>query len=469
MRSEIRFLAAVAVFVAGYGSALAQSTGTSAQQTATPPIPVTTPDVKTPAPLVLPSPAAVVAGSQPLTVDEAVAIALAKQPLVGIARANLTSAAGRVQQAASGLYPQLGASAGFNDQRVLAGSAGGNSGASSGNSGLNRFTASVNVQQLLFDFGRTRDQVRQQNALERATSHTLDRTQETVALQVKLAFYDLAQNLDNVAFSEANFSNRQKELDQAHARVASGLGAPSDEVQAKTNLADSSISLSSARDSALASQVSLAQLLGIDPRTPITPATGQDSPAANEVDLQALVATALDRRPDILSAREQVTAAHYALTSAQKGNLPRIGAAAAVNGRGPNDPFPTQTLTYGINVTWTFDDGGLTAGKVREARGNEEAARQNLIQVSNQAVADVSLAFVDLQSAQQRRDAAEVEVANATELVRISEGRYSGGIGQFLDVTNAQNSLFGAQRNLTQAQEDVRRARARLVSDVGGL
>src|SRR6185436_3292430 len=111
----------------------------------------------------------------------------------------------------------------------------------SGGSSNNQFTTSVSVDQLLFDFGRTRDSVRQQQSLERAS------------------LYNLAEDLANVTIGEGNVANRQRQLDQAQARLNSGLGAPADVVQAKTNLADAAISLSSARNTALTSQITLAQ------------------------------------------------------------------------------------------------------------------------------------------------------------------------------------------------------------------
>ena len=45
----------------------------------------------------------------------------------------------------------------------------------------------------------------------------------------------------------------------------------------KTNLASAVIALTKARDAALNAQVTLAQLLGIDPRTPVTPATSGET------------------------------------------------------------------------------------------------------------------------------------------------------------------------------------------------
>jgi len=438
----------------------AQSGGTQGgTQGGTPPPKVTTPDVKIPGPLTLIGPSQAEIGAQPLSITEAVNIALRKQPLVNIAKANIISAQGRVEQAASGLYPQFTANAAYQNQ------------ASIRNSGpvLDPFTASVTVSQLLFDFGRTRDQVRQQNALERSIRWDLTRTQQTTALQVKSAFYNLVQDLANVTISEDDVANRQHELDEANARMNNGLGAPVDVLQAKTNLASGAVSLSAARDTALNAQVLLAQLLGINPRTPIVPASAKEVPLDMESDIEKLMTAAMTDRPDIKSAKEQVTAASFAVSQARKGDLPRVDAVGGVNGKGPNDPFATQAAAYGLVVSWTFGNGGLTAGQVKEAIGNEDAARQTLIQVSNQAIADVGQAFVDLQSALQRLDLAQVGVANAQELVRVDEGRYEGGIGQFLDVTTAQSSLFTAKLSLTQAQGDVERARAKLRTAIGLL
>jgi outer membrane protein TolC len=282
------------------------------------------------------------------------------------------------------------------------------------------------------------------------------------ALQVRSAFYDLLQNLANVTTSEQDVATRQRELDQANARMNNGLGAPADVLQAKTNLADSAVALSTARSAALDAQVALAQLMGINPRTPIVPASASELLLRDEASIEQLVTDAMNDRPDIKAAKEQVNAAVFSVAAARKGNLPRVDVAGALTGKGPNDPFTTEAAAYGVTVTWLFGDGGSTAGLVKEAKGNEEAARQTLISVTNQAIADVSQAFVDLQSAIQRFDLAQVGEANATELVRVDEGRYAGGIGQFLDVTTAQTALVAARRNVAQAQGDVQRARARL-------
>lgn len=427
----------------------------------TPPIQPQTPSIKVPPRVTLPS-ETVEAGKKPLSVEEAVAIALKNQPTIGIARGNLTSAQGRTQQARSDLLPQFSLSGGFSRSSRVFGNAGSN-----GN-GSNQFTSSVDVDQLLFDFGRARDTVRQQSALERAQQLDLLGTQQNVVFLVKQAFYDFEQNHEFTAIADANVTTRQHQLDVAQGRLDTGLGAPADAVQAKTNLADAVISLESARQTESASKVFLAQQMGINPLTPLEPTLGNaESPLDNEDDLQKLVEYALANRPDVKSDAERVNAAKFAVSAASKGDLPRVSANAGVGSRGANNPLDSGTGTFGLVVTWNFADGGFTAGAVKTARGAEEVARNQLIATSQAAVTEVSQTWLALKTAQQQIDTASDQVANATEFVRIAEGRYAGGLGDFLDVVSAQSSLVAAQRNLTAARLDVQRARAQLRVAIG--
>jgi outer membrane protein len=74
---------------------------------------------------------------------------------------------------------------------------------------------------------------------------------------------------------------------------------------------------------------------------------------------------------------------------------------------------------------------------------------------------------VVLDTALRRLTTAQAQVQIARELLRVSEGRYQGGIGQFLEVTDAQNLLFSAERTLAQTESNVRVATARLQRAVG--
>jgi outer membrane protein TolC len=355
--------------------------------------------------------------------------------------------------------PQFSANGSYTRTQTFRGA-----GASQSASG-NDFDGSISVAQLLFDFNRTRDQVRQQEALERASTHDLTTTEQIIAFQVRLAHESLLEARDLLAVAEENVRNRQRQLDLAQARLNVGLGAPGDVVRAKTTLADAVTSLTAARNAVEDSQAVLSEAMGIDPRTPLNPSRSEVPEP--DSDLNKLIDIALAQRPELKSAQEQIRAARLGQAVADKTNAPSIDLNAQVGTRGDNQPFDSQAGSLRVSVSWPFGDSGLTAGRQREARANVTAAEARLQDTQNNVKAEVKSAYVDLAYARQRVTTAEEQLANALELVRISEGRYQGGIGTFLEVTDAQSSLFAASRNLASARADVEEAKASLIRAIG--
>ncbi|MCO5296324.1 MAG: TolC family protein [Fimbriimonadaceae bacterium] len=421
----------------------------------TPPIKPQTPDVVVPPALVLPMQPGGVAKT--LGVDEAVALALRQLPALISARAGVEGASGRAAQAGSGLNPSFSVSGSANRTDQLRG-AGGDQG---------NLAASVTLQQLLYDFERTRSLAAQGRSDLEASKKGLAALEQGVTLLVRTAYYGWTQNLALVGVSERNVANRKRQLDLAEARLDSGLGAPGDFLRAKTNYADSVLALENARQTALTSQIDLADLLGEDPRTALTPDESALALPAPEVDLNALVARALQNRPEVLQAEARLRSAQYGVTAAKSVNAPRLSAVGTVSGRGETDLGQSQTGTWGLALTWNPFDGGFARGREREARAQLDAVAADLVQVRHDVVGDVSAAFVVLDTALRRLTTAQAQVQMARELLRVSEGRYQGGIGQFLEVTDAQNLLFSAERTLAQTESDVRIAQARLDRAVG--
>jgi outer membrane protein len=395
-----------------------------------------------------------------LSVTEAVQIALERQRQIAIANANFGAAKGRTQQAGAGLNPTLAATTGYSSSNDIRGTS---SSSSSSNSGFN---SALTVNQLVFDFNQRRDQVRQAQALERVQLGNLTTTQFDLVLRVKQSFYAVSQSDRLVAVAESNVQSRTVQKAFAKARVEAGFGAPPDVVRAQTDEDQAILELVQARANATLSRVSLAQALGVDPRTPLqlTPSTEPDVP---ETDVSPLVEVALKQRPELLAAKESLRAAGFGVSVATKSNQPAIFANAGVTSRGESDPTGTVRGTFGLTLSWNLLDGGLQRGRVREARANEVAAKANYeLQVQN-VIADVATAFTNLRIAEQRVSLTRSQVTNALEGVRLATGRYRGGVGTFLEVTDAQAALVLAQTNQVNAETALQSQRAALQRAIG--
>lgn len=452
-----------------------------------------------PPPVVLPPPSFVPPDvpNRPLDAAEAARLALAHQASVGVARGVVTSARGRTMQAHSLLYPTVTVSGSYTDQwsgsstgssagvaigsslpggsasvfgtaTSLSGGAtsGASSSLSSGSVGVTGFVISATLRQLLYDFNHTRDLVKQARESERAAQAGLTKTQQDLVLQVKQAFYTYVQNLRTVTVNESNVKNQQDHLALAEARFRAGVGLPADVVRSQTAVSDAIFNLTLARNNAAVARVTLAQLMGIDPRTPIQPADSHET-GPSTANLDNLYNTALAIRPDVLQARANVAATRYGERAARSGNAPTVSGNINYSARGPDFYPRVSTVTAGVSVNWTPWDSGLTAGRVLEARGNLESAQAQLELVRETVLSDVSQSYLNQATAQQRVVSARSEVANAEESVRLAEGRYKAGLGQLLDVLDAQTALLTAQTNLVNAQAALDQANASLLHAVG--
>lgn len=401
--------------------------------------------------------------NRPLTADEAAAIALYHQPSVAVAKSGAEAAQGRNQQVKAGLLPSLNVGAGYSNLAISPSTGLSGSGGSSTSSG---YQTSANIQQLLFDFNHTRDLVSQAEALKKAADANTTKVQSDVILQVKQAFYTYAQNQRLAIVNEANLRNQQNHLASAQARLDAGLGLPADVVRAETAIANAVLNLTLARNSASVSAIQLAQLMGIDPRTPIETADSGES-AVQFNNLNELVDLAIKQRPEITQIQAVMQAASLGIKSAKSDNEPSIGATVSWLQRGSTFPPDRDSLTYGISMQWTPFDAGLTKGRVKEAKANLKSQQAQYESQVQDIISEVSQAYLNMITAEQRIKTSEAEVANAEEALRLTDGRYASGLGAFLDVLDAQTSLLTATTNRVNAQSALDQARSAMAHAIG--
>ena len=437
------------------------------------------------------------APNRPLTADEAARIALRLQPNIAIAQAALRIQRGRTTQVRAALHPIVTISTGYNYLVSLssagssgtpgggsssstaggAGSAGGGSTASSPSSTTRTttvggatagFLATGTLRQLIFDFNHIRNLVRQNATFETAASANISRVQHDTVFQVKQTFYQYVLDYRLVQVDEQEVANRQSQLDLATARYNTGVGLLSDLVTAQTAKAEAITNLALARQTSELTRINLALLMGIDARTPFVPAdTGEPAPASTEVN--ALTERALRQRPEILQAQATLHAYQYGVRAARTSNAPVITGNLEIAAAG--DQFLPQNsgAVLGIGLLWTPIDGGLSRGLQEEQRANVQGAQAQLNANRLTVISDVSGAYVGLTTAGQRVVLAQADVANAAQSVRIATGRYATGIGQFIDIINAQAFLLTARINLVAAEENVQQSRANLQHATGDV
>lgn len=206
------------------------------------------------------------------------------------------------------------------------------------------------------------------------------------------------------------------------------------------------------------------------------PADFQATPGTASVTLPDLPAgtpsDVLVRRPDVRQAEQQLIAANANIGAARAAFFPRITLTAGI-GTASNE---LSGLFKGGSWGWTaapqllqpiFDAGRNRAGLASATASREIALAQyeKAIQAAFREVADAlagRATFGDQLQAQ--RNVAEAEAVR----YRLSELRYNNGVASYLDLLDAQRSLFAARQALVQTRQQQLQNQVLLYKALGG-
>ncbi len=164
---------------------------------------------------------------------------------------------------------------------------------------------------------------------------------------------------------------------------------------------------------------------------------------------------------------KQRDAQEATLSSAKGGYGPSIGAAGSVTDYGVALDQLVPNWAIGATVTWPIFQGGLTRGLVHQAEAGIESvdAQQSLEEL--QVRLDVDSARLAVRAAKATIGAVDDALASAREQLRLAEQRYATGVGNIIELNDAQVAYTSAAAQVVQARYSLSTARAQLLAAVG--
>ncbi len=405
-----------------------------------------------------------------LTVAECVGIALEKHPSLKGAQAQVDAAYQRVWQQVAGYLPRGGYGYNFNRQErpLTAILGGGQIGEGQRRETSQRFnfnSTSFSMEQMLFDFGKNLDSIQAALASKRADEADYKTTARSVIFSVKESYYNVlsAQRLLQVA--EETLERDQGLLREAEARYEVGLAPRFDVTRVEVQVANATLALVRARNNVALARENLRYAMGLT--SPLV-ADLVDDLAYQEVDLDAdsLLSRAYAVRPELSSLIAQEQAAAERVSFLQKQYLPYLSGSARYNWTGREFPLrPGWNL--GLAFTFPLFDSILTTAEVGEAKAELRALKAQTEGLRQQIILEVREAYLNVRQSEESIFASETALKQARENLDMAEGRYSAGIGNIIELTQAEVLLATAQANHVQAQANYKTSLAQLERAVG--
>lgn len=414
--------------------------------------------------------------SRVVTLEEALSSAQKLQPQLRQARAATEGAQAVAAEARSPLFPQASINLGY--ERTTAnftarpGSVPSTSGPSGGTSTswktFNFFSGSATVNQLIWDFNQTTGRWRA--ALSRVDAQRESERAVTLqlSLMVRSAYFTARAEKALVEVARETQQNLEKHLTQTEGFVTAGTAPEIDLALARSNLATGRAQLVAAENGYLTAKAQLNQAVGWDLGLDYEIADQTLGPVAEEDQaLAALVKVALEARPELASLQRQVDAQLLTADALKGAYAPTFAGTLSVTPGGPALDSLAWNAAAGVSMSWPIFQGGLTRAQIQEAQASARQLSAQLDQERLQVRVDLEQARLAVRAAKASLDAQRDAVLNARERLRLAEGRYAAGVGNGIELSDAQVALTNAEAQQVQADGQLATARSQLLRALG--
>lgn len=331
---------------------------------------------------------------------------------------------------------------------------------------------SATLSYLLFDFGGRSGRVA--GARERliAASFTHNAVIQDVVLQVQVGYFQYVATRSLLTAQRTTFAEAQANLEAAEERRRVGLATIADVLQARTAASQAQLDLQSTEGSLQTARGALALALGLPANLPYdvdsSAAATPVAPLADSVD--ALIASALEGRPDLAAAQAEAAAARAGIGELRSDLLPSLQL-TATGARTYATTIPNGANSYNLSLGLSIPifNGFSRQYDVRGARFEAEAADARTETLRQQVVYQVFSAYYALQTATRRARTADALIASAEQSDDVALARYKAGVGSVLDLLSAQSALANARAQQVDARLAWSVSLAQLAHDAGVL
>ena len=407
--------------------------------------------------------------ARPITIDDAVRLAVQYSPATVFSRNSEVSGEAGVMFAKSQFLPSLTATYSANNQ-------GGTQfiqGVPVPISGLPwTYSRGLSAGVTVFDGGRNWYNYKAAGASLDAAVATDVSQRYAVALSVKVQYYAILAAREQESAARRQLEEAQQSLQVASAKMQAGAATRADSLTAALSVGTAQLAILNAQNLLLNANAALTRLVASPVMVTAVAADTSDI-GRLDVDEGSLTKMALEG-PAVRAATASFAASHAVHQSATTPYIPSITA----SGRYGQNPKATQgflfgggptstSTSFGINISYPIFNNYSREQTLILARISEDNAEANLRDAKFAAQQNLTTYLVNYNTAQQTIALQLLQIQSATENLRVQTQRYNIGTALQVDVTTAQAALDLARFNLIQARLNARTAKANIEALIG--
>jgi outer membrane protein len=414
-------------------------------------------------------------GSNELTLDQAIRMALDSNYTTRTATNDLTVAQYQNTKAADNLLPTASASARYDFTHALTNryrttftldtstGAGTINSLQDPNSHALSYGVGANVN--IYNGGFDAANIRASEYNLDAAKYNLKWIRQEVAYNVVAAYINALRTKELVATTEKTLAEYQAQLDRTRGLYSAGSIPIGQVYQQETIVAQQQVQEIQARNNYENAKADLLYLLNVAPdsyRNYDVSLSGIDTSLsvlkAKEATVQptsSTISALLTQREDFLAQRSSILSSEAAIGMTRAALLPRLGANVGLNGSGANGDLGRiqlfHDLSAGLSLSIPIYDAAQNRLQIEIQEIQLESSKVRLDQSEQLFRSDVAKAENNLRSSQQAVDATAVELKSAEESLRSATERLRVGAGIQVDVIIAETQVQTARTDRVNA------------------
>lgn len=396
-----------------------------------------------------------------VSLEECLKFALGNNPRIQAAMQDVFASDARIKQAWSSYFPQLSWQTGYSKIKQLQ-----LSDALGENLVFNYFVlGQLSASQMLYDFGVTQNQVTIRRLDREGYKVSLTGTVNDVICEVKKSYYAFQYALEAKKVAEEMVQRYEAFYNQAKAFYTAGTSPKVDVTIAEVNLSNAKLMLIQAENAVDIAMAKLNNTMGL-------PYTNKYSISDHlrydtcDITLSEAIEIAKEARPDYQLADIRVEEAKQNLKLVKKSYFPTI----TVEGQyqiGGSHPTSNYGYNYGGYLNFPTINGMLINNEIKEAKALYSKEQALAMSTKNEIYFQIQQAYFTMVEKKNSIPVSFLGLKQAKENYELSYGRYKVGVGNPVELKEAQVQYQDAMLRYYNSLYEFNSAKADLEKYIG--
>ena len=327
------------------------------------------------------------------------------------------------------------------------------------------YVPSVSADMLIFDFGKTKATADMAKSQYEASKEDTKENINTIIYDIKSAYFNILFAEAQVKVYEDTVKDYELQLEQAWGFYRLGKKAKLDVVTADYNMGNAKLSLLKAKNTLEVARAELSKIMGIPEYTNYELS---DELILNSFDItsEEAIKTAMEVRPELISAQKSAKAAKMNLRAARRNFTPDLGIFGSYD-HGLGNEYHLSSTQFGADLSYSNFNILRTKKQITQARAEYEKSLALLDSTKDAVYYNVKKAYLDLQTDKESIVIAKLALDQAKEQYRQVTGRYKAGVGDAIELKDGENTYLNARLDFYNALLNYNLSFANLEKEIG--